>query len=37
MNWKGQESLVALGVKIKPVAETVETKGYTLYALANKK
>ena len=37
INWKGQESLVALGVKVKAVAETVETKGYTLYALANKK
>lgn len=37
INWKGQESLVSLGVKVKAVAETVETKGYTLYALANKK
>jgi hypothetical protein len=37
INWKGQESLVALGVKVKAVAETVEMKGYTLYALANKK
>ena len=37
MNWKGQESLVALGVKVKIVAKTVETNGYTLYALANKK
>jgi len=36
MNWKGQESLVALGVKVKAVSKTVETNGYTLYALANK-
>lgn len=36
INWKGQESLVALGVKVKAVAETVETKGYTLYAIAKK-
>ena len=37
MNWKGQETLVALGVKVKSVAKTVETNGYTLYALADKK
>lgn len=37
MNWKGQESLVAVGTKVKAVAETVETKGYGLYELANKK
>jgi len=37
LNWKGQESLVAIGAKVKSVAETVETKGYALYALANKK
>ena len=37
MNWKGQESLVALGVKVKEVAKTVETNGYALYALADKK
>lgn len=37
MNWKGQESLVALGVKVKSVAKTVETNGYGLYELANKK
>ena len=37
MNWKGQESLVALGVKVKEVAKTVETNGYGLYALADKK
>lgn len=37
MNWKGQESLVAVGTKVKAVAETVETKGYGLYELAPKK
>lgn len=37
MNWKGQESLVALGVKVKSVAKTVEANGYGLYALADKK
>ena len=37
VNWKGQESLVALGVKVKSVAKTVETNGYGLYAQANKK
>jgi hypothetical protein len=36
LNWKGQESLVAIGALVKPVAETVETKGYGLYKLATK-
>ena len=36
LNWKGQESLVALGVKVKAVAKTVEANGYSLYAIAKK-
>jgi len=37
MRWNGQESLISVGVKVKTVAKTLKTNGYTLYEQANKK
>ena len=34
LNWKGHEALISVGAKVKSVPETVENKGYTLYAQA---
>ena len=36
MKWNGQETLISVGVKVKTVAKTLKTNGYTLYKTANK-
>ena len=36
MKWNGQETLISVGVKVKTVAKTLKTNGYTLYKMADK-